>query len=138
HRRTFADDGTVRNSLGDFPEAVRQVAAEEKATLIDLHAMSKTFYEALGPETSRRAFVHYPAGTFPGQQTALRDDTHFNAYGAYQLARCIAKGVQHSGLGLRPQLPPAAPAFDPAHPDPPAGWSLPASPAGTLTVPEGR
>ena len=29
--------------------------------LIDLHAMSATFYEALGPTESTRAFVHYPA-----------------------------------------------------------------------------
>ena len=49
NRRTFDADGKVTNSLGDYPEAVRQVAREENVPLIDLNAMSKPFYEALGP-----------------------------------------------------------------------------------------
>ncbi len=47
-------------------------------------------YETLGTEDSKKAFVHYPAGTFPGQPSELADNTHFNPYGADQLARCIA------------------------------------------------
>ena len=35
--------------------------------LIDLNAMSKTLYEAWGEEKSVKAFVHYPANTFPGR-----------------------------------------------------------------------
>jgi hypothetical protein len=53
--------------------------------------MSKTLYEAWGPDKSIKAFVHYPANTFPGQIKKLEDNTHFNPYGAYELARCIVK-----------------------------------------------
>ncbi len=52
HRRTFGEDGKIQNSLGDYPEAMRQTAREENVALIDLSAMSKTLYEALGPEES--------------------------------------------------------------------------------------
>src|SRR5205823_802516 len=57
NRRTFDAKGQITNSLGDYPEAVRRAAKELNAPLIDLNAMSKPFYEALGPEGSKKAFV---------------------------------------------------------------------------------
>ena len=36
-RRNFDGAGRIRNTLGDFPEAVRQTAAEEHVALIDLN-----------------------------------------------------------------------------------------------------
>ena len=65
-RRRFDSRGTVVNSLEGFPDAMRGVAKQDGVALIDLDAMSRRFYEALGPEGSTRAFVHYPAGTYPG------------------------------------------------------------------------
>ncbi len=55
-RRMF-DGEKIRNSHGDYPEAVRQVAKEENVPLIDLANMSAKFYEALGPEKSPIAFA---------------------------------------------------------------------------------
>jgi lysophospholipase L1-like esterase len=54
--RTFDAQGRITNSHGNYPDAVRQVAREENVALIDLHAMSTRFYEALGPERSKLAF----------------------------------------------------------------------------------
>jgi len=51
-RRTFDGNGRVTNSHGDYPEAVRQVATEEKVPLIDLHRMS-TVSTKLWDRTSR-------------------------------------------------------------------------------------
>ena len=105
--------------------------------LIDLNVMSKGLYEALGPDVSKKAFVHYPAGSLPGQEQALKDDTHFNAYGGYELARCIVEGIKTNKLGLSKFLVDDVPPFDPAHPDPVGTWSLPASPPSPLMAPEG-
>lgn len=33
HRRTFGPDGRVTNSVGDYPEAVRRVAREQRVAL---------------------------------------------------------------------------------------------------------
>jgi hypothetical protein len=98
---------------------MRQTAREENVALIDLTAMSKIFYEALGPEESKKAFVIYPAGTFPNQKDELKDNTHFNSYGAYELAKCIVEGIKSARLDLAKFLIGDTPAFDPAHPDPP-------------------
>jgi len=137
HRRSFGEDGTLTNTLGDYPAAMRQTAAEEKAALIDLNAMSKAFYEALGPEGSTKAFVIYPAGTFPGQTGELKDNSHFNNYGAYELARCIVEGIQANKLGIAKFLADDRAPFDPTRPDPPDRWSLPLSPVFTARRPEG-
>ena len=100
HRRNFDSTGHINNTLGDYPEAVRQTAKEENVALIDLNAMSKILYEAWGPERSVKAFVHYPANTFPGQEKKLEDNTHFNTYGAWQIAKCIRKGIIDAKLDI--------------------------------------
>jgi len=117
HRRNFDSNGKIRNTLGDFPEAVRQAAREEDVALIDLHAMSAAFYEALGPEKSPLAFG---AGG--------RDATHHSSYGAYELARCVVEGIKAAKLDLAKHLVSDVPAFDPAHPDMPEAFRVPASP----------
>lgn len=137
NRRRFDTNGKIVNTLGDYPEAVRRTASEDSVPLVDLNAMSKTLFEALGPQGTLKAFVHYPAGTFPGQAAELKDDTHFNAYGAYELARCVVEGIKADKLGLTKFLTDDVPAFDPAHPDPVSAWDLPASPASSAVKPEG-
>lgn len=138
HRRNFDSSGHIINTLGDYPEAMRQTAAEEKAALIDLNAMSKTLYEAWGPGQSLKAFVHYPANTFPGQPTALADNTHFNPYGAYELARCIVKGIAAANLPIAKFLIKDKIAFDPAHPDAAAQFYWPLSGFVTAVKPDGN
>lgn len=138
HRRNFDADGKIVNTLGDYPEAMRLLAKDENVPLIDLNAMSKTLFEAMGPEGTLKAFVHYPAGTFPGQEAELKDNTHFNAYGAYELAKCVVEGIRENKLGLAKYLVNDVKAFDPHHPDDVASWNLPASPMSTEAKPEGN
>jgi lysophospholipase L1-like esterase len=103
HRRAFDQSGKVTNTLGDYPEAMRQTAREENVALIDLNAMSAILYEALGPEGAGQAF---------------QDGTHHTAYGAYELAKCVVEGIKAAKLGLAARLADDAVAFDPAKPDP--------------------
>jgi lysophospholipase L1-like esterase len=128
HRRTFDENGHIANSLGAYPEAVRTTAAETHTALIDLNAMSKTLWETLGPEPAKKAFMHYPANSFPNQEKPIDDDTHFNSYGAYELARCIVKGIREANLPLAKYLTKEVPDIDPTHPDPQATFSLPVTP----------
>ena len=138
HRRDFDSTGHIRNTLGDYPEAMRQTASEENVALIDLNAMSKILYEAWGPQQSLKAFVHYPANSFPGQTQELKDNTHFSTYGAYEIARCIVEGIKVTIPALASQLKSDIPAFNPAQPDPVANWSWPLSPMITALKPDGN
>jgi lysophospholipase L1-like esterase len=138
-RRRFDDNGKQSATLTDYAEAVRQVGVEDKVPVIDLNAMSLKLYAALGPANSTKAFVHYAANTFPGQDKPLKDDTHHNAYGAYELARCIVEGIKANVPALAPHLAKDAGTFDPATPDAPEKVAIPASPlAGPTEKPAGN
>ncbi len=116
HRRSFDSTGHINNTLLEYPEAVRQTAKEEKCALIDLNAMSKILYETWGEVGSIKAFVHYPANTFPNQKNELKDNTHFSPYGAYELASCIVSSIKKQNLPLVKFVRKEVPAFDPAKP----------------------
>jgi lysophospholipase L1-like esterase len=123
HRLKFDAEGKIENTLGDYPEAVRQTAKEENVPLIDLNAMSKTFYEAMGPQNIKKAF---------------QDGTHHNNYGSYELAKCIVEGIKANKLGIAKFLVDDVPAFDPSHPDPIETFSIPVSPQSSNVKPEGN
>lgn len=111
HRRRFDDDGTVVNTLGDYPDAVRDVARKKDTPLIDLHLMSKTLYEALGQDRAAAVFV---------------DGAHHTDYGSYQLARCVVRGIRSNELDIASFLRPEIGTYDPANPIPtPAEWLVP-------------
>jgi len=136
-RRSFSSEGKTVNTLGDYPAAARKVAQDEKVQLIDLNEMTARFYDAMGVEPSKKAFVHYPANTFPGQDKALEDNTHFNPYGAYELAKCIVEGIKTSDLGLKKYLV-NTPTFDPSHPDAIESFNWPMSPKNSTIKPDGN
>ena len=138
HRRFFDDNGKVKNTHGDYPDAVRQLAKEEKITLIDLNNMSATLYEAWGVEGSKRAFVHYPAGTFPNQKEPLADNTHFNPYGGTEIAKCILKGIIDNNLPVKKYIRKDVRLFDPAHPDDPDKFDIPSTPFSSMVKPDGN
>ena len=94
-RRNFDSSGHIVPSLEGYPQAMREVGAELKVPVIDLNAMSIPFYESLGPEESKKAFVYFPADSFPGQPTALADDTSFQHLRRLrELARCVVEGIK--------------------------------------------
>ena len=123
HRRTFDAEGKITNSHGDYPEAVRQAAKEENVALIDLTAMSKPFYEALGKEKSAAAFKD-------------GDPTHHSKYGSYELAKMIVQGIKDGNLPIAKYLI-NMPKFDPSKPDSFESFTVPASPTAPTVKPLG-
>lgn len=114
-RRAFNDDKkTLKNTHGDFPAAMKMVAEKENVPLIDLNASTKTFFETLGFEDSKRALVHYPAEMY-GRK--LEDNTHFNPYGAYEVAKCVVMGMKQLNLPIVQYLRKDWQDFNPAQPD---------------------
>ncbi len=136
-RRSF-QNGKIVNSLGDFPDAARKVASSENVALIDLNVLTTTFYNALGESGSKKAFVHYPANSYPGQVQPLADNTHFNTYGAYQISKCVIEGIKSAKLGLADYLIDRTTTFDPANPDAVSSWHWPESPGSNVLKPDGN
>ncbi len=117
HRRNFDKDGKVVETHLNYPEAMKWVAEREGTDFIDLHAMSAKFYEALGPDMSKKAFVHYKAGEVPGMDRDVADNTHFNPYGAFELAKCVVAEIMAQGMPLSEHVINFS-AYSPAQPDP--------------------
>ncbi|MEQ1851263.1 MAG: rhamnogalacturonan acetylesterase [Chthoniobacteraceae bacterium] len=86
HRRTFDAGGRLTDILRPYAEAMRAVAAEKNAPLIDLHTPSGRFFQELG-ETRCPELANSP-----------EDRTHFNEKGARMMADMAMQ-----------QLPAAAP-----------------------------
>lgn len=125
-RRSFDNNGKIKNTHGDYPKVVKEVAERENIPLIDLTEMTTTLYETLGVEGSKKALVHYPAGTFKGQDKDLADNTHFNTYGASQVAKCVREGIAEKLPELSKHLKPYA-KYSPANPDNPEAFYWPLS-----------
>lgn len=113
-------NGVTKDTLEGYPAAVIEVSKEDHTPLIDLHAMSKKLYAALGADLGQ----------------AFQDGTHHNNYGSYELAKCVAQGVRDSKLDLAKFLADDFKGFDPAHPD--DTLALTPSPMRSTTKPEGN
>lgn len=114
--------GIERDTLADYPQTVRDVAKEDGVALVDLHAMSKVLYRALGTNLD----------------LAFQDGTHHNNFGSYELARCVVEGIRSSVPALAKSLAADAKPFDPAQPDDPLQFQLPASLAVDNKKPDGN
>lgn len=132
------DNKTIANTHGDFPAAVRAVAERENVPMIDLTEMSKTFFETLGYENSKRSLVHYPADTFPGQTKKFEDNTHFNPFGAYEVAKMIVMGLKQTNSPLLEYLRPEWTDFNPSQPDDWTTFHWTPSPMSEFIKPDGN
>ena len=138
-RRLFkSDHKTLGYTHGDYPEAMRTVARREQVPFIELNGMTRTFYEALGEEGSKKALVHYPANTFAGQDKPLADNTHFNPYGAWEVAKMIVMGLKQQQCPLVNHLRADWHDFDPAHPDDPQQFVWYLSGNSNILKPDGN
>lgn len=115
--RRMVKDGKFSPTHGKYPEAAKFVAEDLNVGFIPLTEMTQTLYKAMGPEDSKHLLVHYPAHTYPGQGKAFEDNTHFNAFGAYQISRLIVRGMKALGLPVLKYLKPDFKDLDPANPD---------------------
>ena len=135
-RRAFdTDNKTIRNTHGEFPAAMLSVAEREKVPVIDLNGMTKKFFETLGFEDSKRALVHYPKELY-GRE--LADNTHFNPYGAYEVAKCVVMGMKQLQLPVVKYLRPDWQDFDPTQPDDWKTFKWVPSPLKDIVKPDGN
>lgn len=137
-RRRFGDDGKLIPTHGEFPDAMRKVASEMKVPLIDVTNMTTSMYESWGDELSKKAFVFYPANTFPNQTKALADNTHFCSFGANEVAKCVVQGIRDLNLDIAKNIKTTVPKYDPKKPSHPSEWTVPASVRIETTKPDGN
>ena len=77
--------------------------------------MTTDMLEIFGDSDSKKLYVHYPAGTY--SDTALKDDTHFNPFGAYEISKCVVMGLKQIKSPIISNLLDDWVDFDPKKPD---------------------
>ena len=117
---------------------MRDVAKKMNTPLIDVTELTTQLYESWGNEKSKKGFVHYPANTFPGQDKALEDNTHFNSFGANEVALCVIKGIQDLEVPLKNFIAKQTITYNPRTPNSFTNWTLPMSSRLETTKPDGN
>ena len=97
-RRTFSktDPGRLESAHVPYVEAVKRVAAAKQVPLVDLHASSLAYCEALGPE--RTAAFNFP------DSKGKNDTTHLRADGSAVFARLVVEDLRRVVPALAPLL----------------------------------
>ncbi|MEV7413774.1 rhamnogalacturonan acetylesterase [Streptomyces sp. NPDC089919] len=97
-RRKFDKHDNLIRYITTYPMAMREVAAETSAPLIDLYAQSLEWWQDLGPDASRDLFTHLRQYENPLANIKGWDDTHCRAEGCTEFARFVARAMRDQGL----------------------------------------
>lgn len=103
-RRKFDSTGHIEGTHNVYSKLVRDVAAAEKVTLIDLDKKSQALYQQWGPEHSKLLFLQLKPGEYPNYPDGKDDNTHFNELGARLIAQLILKEIKELLPGLAERI----------------------------------
>ena len=99
-RRSFDESGIIQETHGEYPAAMKETAEQLHVPLIDLCGSSKTFFEKLGPEQTKKVFLWVKPGESPNYPEGVQDNTHFCEHGATEIARLVIQGIKEAQLPL--------------------------------------
>ncbi len=97
-RRSFDSSGKIVDTHGNYPVAMRQLAAADKVQLIDLTALSMTYFQSLGPVGTKSVFFFLNAGVSPDYPNGVADNTHFDVNGAIKVAGLVTGAIQSQNI----------------------------------------
>ncbi|MEC1449400.1 rhamnogalacturonan acetylesterase [Bacillus haynesii] len=99
-KRTFDEKGVFYNSIGEYPNAMRQLGREMNVPVIDLNKKSIDYYNEIGVEATKSVFMFLEPGESPNYPDGVQDRVHFDEFGANQLARLVTEEI--SDLNMYP------------------------------------
>lgn len=100
-RRRYDSSGRFLNDFIARSSAMKQLALEKNVPLIDLNAKSIGWYNSIGVAATGNVFMWLSAGQYPAFPNGVSDSTHFQEYGASQIARLVAQGIEENRLAIR-------------------------------------
>jgi lysophospholipase L1-like esterase len=67
---------TLQDTHGDYPPAMRDLAQKKQVALVDMTALTKTYFERIGPAATAKLFLILAAGESPNYPSGVTDNTH--------------------------------------------------------------
>ena len=99
-RRDYDSNGQFRVSFPDYVNKVHELVGETGVSMIDLSARSRAYLNSIGPEAAKDVFMNLSPGEYPAYPDGLTDNTHFQEYGADQMARIVSEGAAALSLPI--------------------------------------
>lgn len=100
-RRDYnAEAGKFNVSFSEYVQAMKEVASELNVDLVDLSTLSVAYFTSIGFEATQSVFLYLDAGIYGAFPNGSADNTHFQEYGAIQMARLLAKGIEQLNIPL--------------------------------------
>lgn len=87
-------------SFAPYVDKMNELAAELDVLVVDLSTSSREYLNEIGYEEAHSVFLHVPPNVYPNRPTGTADNTHFQEYGAIQMARLVALGVEELGVSI--------------------------------------
>jgi lysophospholipase L1-like esterase len=105
-RRSFTNstETVFKNDFPDYCTAMKQLAEEKNCKIIDLNTLSIAYYNSIGAAASKGVFLWLPAGVYPAFPTGASDSTHFQEFGANQIARIMTNGILAIDLPIKTSI----------------------------------
>ncbi|MBL4561504.1 MAG: rhamnogalacturonan acetylesterase [Labilibaculum sp.] len=97
-RRHFNDKGTLIDSHGLYPLVTRMVAEAMNLPFIDLQFLTERKLIEMGPEKSKKLYMCLESGEYPNFPEGLQDNTHFNNFGAHEVAKLITEDLNQKEI----------------------------------------
>jgi lysophospholipase L1-like esterase len=95
--RRYFENGRIVNSHGVYPEAMKQLAEQEKVSFIDTCEQTRILYEQMGEEESKSLFAWYLLVPRPDGPP---DHTHYSHKGAKAIAAIVAQELRNIFEGV--------------------------------------
>lgn len=93
-RRKFDESGILIDTHDNYPEVVKQVAAEQCIPVIDLESLTKLLVEHYGIEDSKTLYLHCQKGQYENIPKGVEDNTHLNRKGAIEVASLAVQEIK--------------------------------------------
>jgi len=92
-RRMF-ENGHIKNSHGEYPQAIIETAKEENVPCIDMNALTMAFLDKTGEADSRRFYMNFDAGLYPNFPEGKADNSHLRPDGANAFSTIAAAQIK--------------------------------------------
>ncbi|WP_051620515.1 rhamnogalacturonan acetylesterase [Paenibacillus sp. UNC451MF] len=98
HRRFFDEQHRIKNTHGEYIEAMQQLAEQEGVPFLDLAAKSKRLFDDLGEEATKTIFMWAEPGILSNLPEGAQDNTHFCQYGGVEIAKLVVECIREAGI----------------------------------------
>ncbi len=96
----FDKEGKMMETHTEYSKAVNEVAKEYKTPLIDLDTKSRELLQQFGADNAKLLFNQLESGEHPNYPAGIKDNTHFNEYGARRIAELVLAEIKRLNLNV--------------------------------------